>query len=424
MKYKKQISEVSQTQNLESIEDLRIAMREDIEKTVRSNALEWASQLIQEEVRFLCGNTFSRKSKKNLAYRGGSETGSIFVFGKKEKINRPRVRKEGQEILLESYSALHEGKDFGEIVFKLMVSGLTTRSFVECLQSVSEEVGVSKSKISREFIKKSREHLNEINTRRFKGIKFWAIIVDGIHISDEVLVVILGIDTEGNKHFLGISQGSTENFEIVSGCLRSLFERQIQFTDKIIAVIDGAKALRKGLIEFFGERVSIQRCIIHKMRNVDACLPDKHKEEFRERFQMCYGLNEFESAKSEFQKLLDWVGSISENAANSLQEGKDEILSLHRIKVPSALRKSLSTTNCIDSAFSHPRSQMNRVKRWRKKNDMIRRWAGALFYRQELHFRKIKNYRLIEGFLKVYSPLDEKVFDKNEKEVINKLSAA
>ena len=416
MKDQKNKTNSSQTENIETIEDIRKFIREDLENNIRVMALEWGKSLIEKEVQFLCGELFSRKSINGFAHRGGSEPGSIWSLNKKEKILRPRVRKDNKEIYLSSYTELHENKDIGELVFKLMVNGLSTRSFRECLQEVSEELGVSKSKISRKFIQKSREYLNQINTRRFKNKKFWAIIVDGIHISDEVLVVALGVDEDGNKQYLGVFQGSSESSEIVSNCLNSISERNIQFTDKVLAVIDGSKALRKGLVEYFGDRVSIQRCFNHKMRNIEACLPEKYHGDFKTKFKMCYGLNDYKSAKEEFLNLDKWLCTISDNASASLLEGLEDILTLHKIKMPPALRISFYTTNCIDSAFSHPRSQLNRVKRWRMKNDMVRRWAGALFYRQEKHFRKVRNYKMIPEFLEIFSKQIEKNIDEKKEE--------
>ncbi len=297
----------------------------------------------------------------------------------------------------------------------MMLSGISTRSYDSVMEKHEKDLGVSKSTASRQFAIRSREALNELNSRRFPDLQFWAIMVDGIHIGDDVIVVALGIDQSGNKHFLGISQGSTENSVVVQDLLSSLERRKLQFTERIIAVLDGAKALRKSVLSHFGkERVAIQRCLIHKERNVFSRLSKKHHKDFNTRVRQAYGFNEYSEARREFEAIIDWLDSINHNAAESMREGLEDILTLHRLEVPPALRKSLYTTNLIDSAFANPRFRMNRVKRWRTDSDMIKRWAGATLLEQEKSFRAINACSHIDSFLERFFLIDkERIFIAN-----------
>lgn len=374
----------------------------EIVSLIRKNSIEFIQSILEEEVEALCGKRFSRKEQDELAYRAGSEKVSVRVLNRKEQIKKPRVRKLGTEVLLQTYSNLKSDADLGEVIFKLMVSGLTTRRFQECLADVSDVLGVSKSKVSREFVKESRTHFNRINTRRFEE-EFFAIFIDGIHVADEVIVVILGIDANGNKHFLSIVQGSSEHSEIVLLALRKLQDREIKFSEKVLVVSDGSKGIEKAIKQYFGDKYDHQRCILHKMRNITQTLPKEFHQEFQIQYKSIFSLNEYASAKEALNNLESWLGQISESAKQSLLEGKELLLTCHRINVPVAIRKTFLTTNPIDSAFSHPRFQLNRVKRWRKNRDMTVRWTGALLYSQELHFRRIKGYEQIPKFLERFT---------------------
>lgn len=407
---KKATTTIRQQEENFSLADFRNMTIQAIEEQIRRNTLEYIQLIMQAEVGELCGQMFQHK-KGALAHRAGSEMGSIMVNGQRTAIRHPRVRRDGEEVTLTSYSKLHCMENLTEIIFKMMMNGVSTRSYDEVLQKFENDLGVSKSSVSRQFIKKSRAYLNEFNTRHFPGQQFWAIMVDGIAIGGDTIVVILGVDTSGNKHFLGISQGSTENSVTVAECLNQLSERRIQFTDRVVAVLDGGKALHKAVTEHFGNRVEIQRCLIHKMRNVEAKLAEKYYSEFATRVRQAYGLNDFTDAQTAMTNTLTWLQSISHNAAESFKEGFDELLTLHRISLPPELRKSFYTTNLIESGFSSPRFKMRRVKQWIKTGDMIKRWAGAALYNQEKRFRKIKRYEMIGDFLKSFLPKNQNPID-------------
>ena len=212
----------------------------------------------------------------------------------------------------------------------------------------------------------SLEDVRALAVEMFEGKEFFALFIDGVNFGGDMVVVALGVDKQGSKHFIGISQGSTENAEIVSDLLGSIAERKIRFSHKVICVLDGSKALRKGVIEHFGDRADIQRCLIHKIRNVEAKLDKAYHSDFKEKIHQAYSLNGYEECKASMNSIVKWLSKISHNASESLQEGLNDILTLHRISMPPELRKSFYTTNVIDSAFAHPKFKIRRVKRWRK----------------------------------------------------------
>lgn len=392
-----------------SIEDVRALAVEMLEAKVKASATEYVIQLMNEEVEDLCGSLFSHKTKLNLARRGGNEKGSVSINGNRVSIMKPRVRKDNKEYPLKTYQNLHSTDNLSAFIYAMMINGISTRSYNKVLVDYENKLGVSKSLASKKFIKESRKSLNEMNQRKFEGKEFFALFIDGVNFGGDMVVVALGVDKQGNKHFIGISQGSTENSEIVADLLGSIASRNIRFSHKVICVLDGSKALRKGVLDHFGKRADIQRCLIHKIRNVEAKLDKVYHSDFKEKIHQAYSLNGYEECKTSMNNIINWLSKISHNASESLKESLDDILTLHRIAMPPELRKSFYTTNVIDSAFSNPKLRVRRVKRWRKSNDMIKRWAGSHLLEQEKTFRKVNACGMIEKFLNVYLLLDGKI---------------
>ncbi|NMP25248.1 transposase, partial [Sulfobacillus harzensis] len=127
--------------------------------------------------------------------------------------------------------------------------------------------------------------------QRSLGDRIWTVLmVDGIRVGGHLVVVALGIDDAGTKRILGLAEGATENSAVVKSLLTDLMERGFTIPEGqgLLAVIDGAKALAKAVREVFGDRVHIQRCQIHKTRNVLDHLPESMQATVRSRLRKAY----------------------------------------------------------------------------------------------------------------------------------------
>ncbi len=401
MKTKSTGSKQSQLEYV-SLEDFRAFVRNELEMKIRCLGITYVHDLLNEEITELCGQRGSHKRQKGLAHRGGSELGWVILNGQRVRIRRPRARKNGEELPLSRYRELQSMDNLADHVARMMLYGISSRNYDVVIDKFESDLGLSKSAVSREFVKKSREALNTLNSRRFPDRTFWALMIDGIEFGGSIVIVALGVDLAGNKHILGISEGSTENSDVCISLLGAIREREIKFTDKVVVVMDGAKALKKAVVSVFDKRVYIHRCLNHKRRNVESKLDKKQHREFNAKFNQAYNNNEYENAKESFDRVLKWLERVNYSAAESMREGLDELLTLHKIGMPPALRKSFYTTNLIESAFATPRERNRRVKSWRKNTDQVLRWSGAQLLTQEEKFRKVKGCKEIEEFLESF----------------------
>ena len=284
--------------------------------------------------------------------------------------------------------------------------GVSTRNYQRILPRMAETVGVSKSAVSREFIEAGEETLKALCERRFEDKDIMIVYIDGIQYGQVHVMAALGVDTQGYKHVLGLREGASENAEVVKDLLSDLVDRGLTPARRRLFVIDGSKALRAGINRVFGSRTPVQRCRIHKARNVLSYLPEDRKADVEAAMKAAFKLKADEGI-AKLDKLAEWLDREYPSAAGSLREGLDEMFTINRLGLPKSLRRCLGSTNVIESPYSGVRSQTRRVKRWRG-SSMALRWTASALLSIEKRMRRIMGYQqlwILEAALK---ELDEK----------------
>lgn len=370
----------------------RSEIRERVHAEMREAALALMHGLFLEEVELLCGAPFSRKAEGGH-YRGGSDPGSVILQGQRIRVKKARVKQAGKEVELKSYAALQGFDLLQERVLRHMMSGVSTRQYDGLLEEVAGGLGLKKSSVSKAFIRGSKQALDAINGRELSGQEWAVIMIDGIEFAGECVIVALGITIKGKKLILGLKRGNTENAEVCKDLLQELIERGLKSDRPLLFVLDGSKALQKAVRKVFGQGAPIQRCIRHKERNVLSYLSQKDHPEFRRRWKLIHGMTHYSAAKEELERLAEWLLRRNLEAAASLREAEGETLTVIALGASGKLRKTLLSTNPIESAFSRVRARTQRVRHWRTKGDQIQRWAGTCLLEAEKGFRAIRGAR-------------------------------
>lgn len=373
-------------------------MRVLIHQQARGAALALIQNLLQEEVVNLCGPAFSRKGPEGY-HRGGSDPGSIILDGKRLAIKKPRVKKSGKDVELNSYAALQEYDLLQDRVVKHMMSGVSTRSYDGLLDEVAGGMGLQKSAVSKAFVHGSKEALDLINGRDLAKDTWMTIMIDGIEFAGSCVIVAIGITTGGKKVILGLKLGDSENWEVCKDLLQNLIERGLRSDAPMLFVLDGSKALKKAVRKVFGDHHPIQRCIRHKERNCLKYLPKQYHIEFRRRWKLLHGMTRLDDAKLEYDRLVHWLSQRNQEALASLEEGEMETLTVIRLNAGPLLRKTLASTNPIESAFYTVRFKSHRVKNWRSGKDQIVRWAGLTLLEAEKKFHTIRGHKEIQSLM-------------------------
>ncbi len=337
--------------------------------------------------------------------RWGQQSGYVVFAGQKVAVQRPRVRtRQGEEVQLDSYARLqHDGRR-QRAVREGIVAGLTSRNYHRAVDSVLEGYGIEKSSVSRQFVAASAAQLKKLYEKRLEELDLVAILIDGIHLGKQVLVVALGIETSGKKQVLGLWQGATENTTVVKELLEDLVARGLNPERRYLFVIDGAKALRAGIERVFGKRAEVQRCQIHKRRNVKEHLPKSAQGDTDRRIRNAYAMTGYAEAKAELEKIFRQLERINPSAAHSLEEGLDETLTVHRLGVGGLLRQTLASSNPIESCLSTVERVARNVKRWRA-GDHALRWTATGLLEAEKKFRKVKGFRELDLLQRKLNPL-------------------
>ncbi|MGD0680158.1 MAG: transposase [Polyangiaceae bacterium] len=328
----------------------------------------------------------------------GTGTSSVCFGGRHVSLPHPRVRVRGQgrgrEVALPSIEVLRKGDPMSERVVEQIALGVSTRGYERSLEPVDESIetrGASKSNASRALIDATTERLAQFVSRKLDDVDLVAMFIDGIEFAGHSVLIALGITIDGTKTPLGIWAGSTENTVVVSELLSNLVARGLRADASMLFVIDGGKAIRKALRDIFGDRAIIQRCQVHKARNVRDHLPEARRAYVAKQMRDAYNSTTASTAKKKLMQLASWLDSNGEDsAAASLREGLDETLTVMRLNLPPSLRRTFATTNAIENMNGSLRRIARNVMEGRKDDPSLgrprhRRSSEGISARQGLH---------------------------------------
>lgn len=377
-----------------------IDFQQDMRAFFYDVGLELSKLVIDHEVETVAGKK-GKHLENRTATRWTPEQGYVRVLDKKVNIMRPRLRTPDrkQEVPLRTYKAFQNGAQDEEMVFKRMVRGISTRDYEGTVDGFLQGYGLSRGAVDRQFMTASKKKLEELMTRRFENKCFVAIGIDGTPMGGEMVVNAIGIKDTGEKEVMGIWQGTTENAELCKALIEDLVERGLSTEHKILFVIDGSKALRKAIKDVFGDNAEIQRCQLHKRRNVKRILAQEHKDKVDRMLAAAYNTNGYDEAKREVEKTVDYLEKINWSASQSLKEGLEETLTVHRLGIVGELRKTLSNTNFVESPFAVVKHVKRRVKRWRN-SPQIMRWTATALLEAEKRFKRVKGFRQLKDLAK------------------------
>jgi transposase-like protein len=374
-------------------------LRKGVGELIRQAGLQMMELMMEEEVRGLVGER-SQPQPQRTANRWGTEKGYCVVMGQKVPIERPRVRNmEDREVRLGTYEMFHRGEPLTETVWEKLMLGLSTRKYGQAVREFADAYGLEKSAISEHFIEASRTKLKEMLERKLDKLKLCALLIDATPFAGQQMVAVLGISQDGRKTILGIRQGATENATVVGELLGDLANRGLDFSEPRLYLLDGGKALSSAVKKYAGESAAIQRCQVHKRRNVLDHLTDEQKPLVAKKLNAAYRMEDHAAAKLALTQLHRELMDLNPSAARSLEEGLEETLTVHRLHIPFQLRKSLASTNIIESAFSIVERVCLNVKRWHG-GDQRERWVGSGLLVAEKQFRRIQGHKQIPFLLK------------------------
>jgi putative transposase len=354
------------------------------------------SEMMEAELDEVVGPKHAQ-NKERTAVRHGHEDGQVTLGGRRVAVRRPRARTADgeEEVPLQTYEYFADRDPLTRVVLEQMLAGVSTRRFSRTREPVGEEVGarersVSKSAVSREFVGRTRERLDELMARSLSDVRLAALMVDGIEMKGRCCVVALGITTDGVKLPLGLWDGSTENKTVTAHLLADLVDRGLDVEQGVLVVLDGSKALRAAVNEVFGP-VPVQRCVRHKERNVLDHLPERDRPVVKARLRRAWASDNHALALDGLNTLAGELERSHPGAAASLREGLEETLTLTRLGIHGRLKKTLASTNPIESMIEIIRRSSRNVKRWQN-GDMCLRWTAAGMLEAETQFRRVAGY--------------------------------
>jgi putative transposase len=382
-------------------DELRLAMT-DIASSAKEGLLAMSvavglrvmAELMEAELAAKVGPKHAKQPGRT-ARRHGSADGSVVLGGRRVPVDRPRARTiDGRELTLDTYAAFAADDLLGQVVMDRMLAGLATRRHRAAGEPVGAAVqaearATSKSAVSRRFVAQTARALEELLGRDLSDLKVAVLMVDGITIAEHCCVVALAILADGTKLPVGLWLGDTENTTVVTHLLADLVDRGLDASRGLLVVLDGAKALGKAVRKVFGQAALIQRCTIHKRRNVTDHLPEVERSRVDAKLARAFADPDPDAGLRAARELARALQARHPGAAASLREGLEEMFTVHRLGVSRRLARTLTSTNPVESMISTARTTMRNVKRW-KDGEMVRRWTAAGMLNAERSFRRVK----------------------------------
>ena len=376
--------------------------------------------LLEEERSIACGRRYEHQPER-VAYRFGHAPGELTLGGRRVAVRRPRARTmDGREVLLPSWQRFAHEDPLDARALEQMVVGVSTRKYGRSLEAVPPTVavrGTSKSAVSRRFVAATEEQLEVFLKRPLNEIDLLVLMIDGVYFAEHVILVAVGIATDGKKHVLGTWEGATESAASCRELLSNLIARGLDVERELLVVIDGSKALAKAVRETLGRRTKIQRCQVHKKRNVLEQLPESMRVSVGHKISAAYRCGDVDQARRILHQLVRHLDASHPGAAASLREGLDETLTVMGLELPRALERTLSTTNVIENFMGTARRVSRNVKRWRG-GSMMLRWIAAAAIEGERGFHRVRGHvglaKLTQALRDHERPNDETAASQSE----------
>ena len=369
----------------------------------RQSLLEWVhtvggialDEVFREEAAGLAGPK-GRHDPARTHHHWGRTARELTFGGRRLSVPCPRVRSlDGREATLPSVAAFRARDPLTTRVMEQLLLGVSARGYARSLEGApvgGRSRGTSKSAVSRVVVARTQAQLAAQLQRRLEGLDLLALFVDGVVVAGQTVIVALGVTRAGTKEPLGLCLGSTENAAVCTQLLQDLLARGLPVDGRVLCVIDGGKGLRKALGDVLGAAAVIQRCQLHKGRNVEALVAQARHAYVRAAMRRAYRASTATAARRQLTALATWLEQSGHpDAAASLREGLDETLTVVKLGLPPTLRRFFATTNCIENLIGTLRHVARPVKRWRG-GAMIRRWVGLGLLQARARFRRIKHH--------------------------------
>jgi transposase-like protein len=376
--------------------------REDLRELIVRSGLDVFRAMLEDERTVVCGRR-SQPSVDRTAYRHGYDDGELVLGGRKVVVKKPRVRSAdgARELALPLWNRMARRDPLTDRVMEQMLVGVSTRDYarsLEPLPALLRSRGTTRSAVSRHFVARTQAQVEDFLSRPLEDETYPVLVIDGKGFGDYLLIVILGIATDGRKRILGIAEGSTENSALCRRLLSDLVERGLSAEEARLVVIDGGKGIRKAVREVFAARAIVQRCQVHKMRNVLEHLPKDQQRWAKTAMEAAYGCSDPKKAKEMLERLAKRLEEKHPGAAASLREGLEETLTVTGLNLTDALWRTLRSTNTIENVQGTLEKKSTNVKRWRS-GTMAVRWAVTAAIEAEKKFRRVRGHKQMPRFV-------------------------
>lgn len=329
------------------------ALTEALRRDVRAKV----ELILSEEINAALGAGAYERTATRSGYRQGVHSREISTALGKEVVNVPRGRyfekrgdnHEYHSTILPRYG--RRAKSVNAALIGIYLGGVNTRRVKAVLRPLLRGTPLSKSAVSR-LVQRLKEAFETWRTRPLEGHRFVVMYMDAIYlkarfagkVSSVPVLAVIGVSAKGEKTLVALEAKGAESQEAWRSLTQDLVRRGLKHAPKLV-VIDGNAGLRAA-VAITWPTAQVQRCTVHKLRNLLSHAPEHAHEAIREDFHAIVYASNVTEAKTAYTRMLNTWRKQGEAVARSLEEAGEELLTF--FGYAEIQWKALRTTNTIE----------------------------------------------------------------------------
>lgn len=382
----------------------RLPTSQVIRQLLHEKVVEAVQETLNAELDELLGTLRYERASERRGYRHGSTLRHVTTEMGPMELTVPRARLHGPKGVEEFHSDVlpryaRRTRQVNEAILGTYLAGSNTRRIRKALRPLLGDANLSRSAVSR-VVARLKTLFQSWSERDLSSEMYPIVFLDGLNLKVRLarrvvsvpVLVALGVDAEGMKHVLSLRLAVRESGSLWGDLVLDLQRRGLP--SPVIVVTDGHRGLAQAVKGW--PEAKVQRCVVHKLRNLVEHCPQHAHSELRRDFSSIVYAKDGDTGKRAFNAFLSKWSALCPAVARSLEEAGEQLLTFYEF--PKAMWKSLRSTNSIENLNREFRRRTKTQASFSTEEAAVTLLYGLIAFGQ-IRMRKINGYQNVSSLL-------------------------